>query len=80
MLDKSLKNFNQILKNQDPLFVDYQTNDYQLDTLSPAIGYGNAEIAISVPEDILGNPRLPLPDLGAYQFVPGQGERKYFFK
>lgn len=74
------ENYNQILKNTDPLFVDFQKNDYQLDTLSPAIGYGNPEIAITVPEDILGNPRLPLPDLGAYQFVPGQGERKYFFK
>jgi len=72
-------NFNKILKNKNPLFVN-KVNDYQLDSLSPAVGYGDPEIAITVPFDILGNPRLPLPDLGAYQFVPGQGGRKYFFK
>jgi hypothetical protein len=67
-------NYNQILKNQDPKFVDYQENDYRLDTLSPAIGFGNPEIAETVPFDILGNSRLESADLGAYEFIPGQTE------
>jgi hypothetical protein len=67
-------NYNQILKNQDPKFVDAQVNDYRLDTLSPAIGFGNPEIAATVPFDILGNSRLESADLGAYEFVPGQTE------
>jgi len=66
-------NYKDILKNQDPKFVDFQANDYRLDTLSPAIDYGNPDIAATVPYDILGNPRTGHYDLGAYQFVPGQG-------
>ena len=64
------------LKNLDPLFKDYQENNYELDTLSPAIDAGNINIAESVPFDINGNPRQESPDLGAYEFVPGGGEKK----
>lgn len=65
-------NYNNILKNEDPLFVDPQLFDYRIDTLSPAIGYGDLNIAATVPFDILGYPRTESADLGAYQFVPGQ--------
>ncbi|MCF6171017.1 MAG: hypothetical protein L3J31_05970 [Bacteroidales bacterium] len=65
--------FQNILKNQDPEFLDYNINDYRLDSLSPAVGYGSQAIAGQVPFDILGNPRTESPDLGAYEFVPGQG-------
>ncbi len=68
-------NFEAILRNEDPLFKDYRTNDYRLDTLSPAIGIGDPTIAVDVPLDILGNVRLNHPDDGAYQFVPGQEKR-----
>jgi len=68
------ENYNQVLKNQDPKFVNYQENDYRLDTLSPAIGFGNPDIAATVPLDILGNSRLESADVGAYEFVPGQTE------
>jgi hypothetical protein len=64
--------YKNILVNEDPKFLKYQENDYRLDTLSPAIGYGNPDIASSVPFDLLGNQRTPLPDLGVYQFVPGR--------
>jgi len=67
-------NYNNILKNKDPKFLDYQVNDYRIDTLSPAIDYGDPAIAATVPYDILGNPRTEHYDLGAYQFVPGQDE------
>ena len=70
--DESL--FQNILKNQDPEFLDYNLNDYRLDSLSPAVNYGSQAIADQVPSDILGNPRTESPDLGAYEFVPGQGD------
>ena len=62
------------LKNEDPKFVDYLTNNYQLDTLSPAIDKGNPEVIRSsffdLHRDILGNSRPEdLPDIGAYEFV-----------
>jgi hypothetical protein len=62
-----------ILKNEDPLFLDFNINDYRIDSLSPAVDYGSRIIADPVPKDILGNSRIESPDLGAYEFVPGQG-------
>ncbi len=64
--------FNSVLRNEDPLFLNYHDNDYRIDTLSPAIGYGDPAIGNSVPFDLIGNQRTPLPDLGVYQFIPGQ--------
>ncbi len=58
--------------NKDPLFKDFTKNDYRLDTLSPAIDSADVEIASELPEDIRGISRLPKPDLGAYEFVPGE--------
>lgn len=62
------------LKNEDPKFVDYLTNNYQLDTLSPIIDKGNPEVIRSsffdLHRDVLGNTRPEdLPDIGAYEFV-----------
>ncbi len=67
--------FNQIIINKDPLFKNTDSMDYRLDTLSPAIGKGDPNISVNVPNDRLGNPRGMFPDLGAYQFVPGQGKK-----
>ena len=67
--------FNQILKNEDPKFMDIEKQDYRIDTLSPAIGRGDPAIGTGAPFDILGNPRGQTPDLGAYQFVPGQSKK-----
>ncbi|MBE0639175.1 MAG: hypothetical protein IH598_11700 [Bacteroidales bacterium] len=58
------------LKNEDPVFVNYQENDLQLDSLSPARNIGSPEIAITVPVDIQGEDRTKTPDLGAYEWVP----------
>ncbi len=57
-------------KNSDPEFVDYQINNYELDSLSPAIDTGSFEIANTVPFDINGINRTESPDLGAYEWVP----------
>ncbi len=61
--------------NQDPLFFNSEENDYRLDTLSPAIDKGSTTISSQIPNDILGNPRGSLPDLGAYEFESGQGKK-----
>ncbi len=57
-------------RNKDPLFKDPSIQDYMLQENSPAVGMGNPATALWVPYDFWGNPRLPLPDLGAYQFRP----------
>ncbi len=67
--------FRKVWKNQDPKFLDVEKQDYRLDTLSPAIGRGDPAIGAEAPLDILGHPRGQKPDLGAYQFVPGQNNK-----
>jgi hypothetical protein len=67
--------FNNILKNKDPKFLNIEDQDYRIDTLSPAIGRGDPAIGAAAPFDLLGNPRGQTPDLGAYQFVPGQNKK-----
>ncbi|OQX82294.1 MAG: hypothetical protein B6D64_00750 [Bacteroidetes bacterium 4484_276] len=63
------------LKNEDPFFVDYAVNNYELDSLSPAKNIGSIEIANTVPFDIKGVNRTESPDLGAYEWVQGEGGR-----
>lgn len=74
--------YSEVIVNEDPLFLSIEDNDYRIDSLSPAVNAADLAIAVEVPLDILGNTRLPEPDIGAYQFVPGQsgGERsiQYF--
>jgi len=69
-------NFKFTLKNEDPLFLDYATNNLQPDSLSPVIGAGSFGVANTVPEDINGNSRTERPDIGAYQWMPTQEERR----
>lgn len=57
------------LFNEDPLFRDYAAFNYRPDTLSPVIGKGNPEIASQIPYDLDGVWRLPMPDIGAFQYV-----------
>lgn len=73
--------YTNVLKNEDPIFVKTENNDFRIDTLSPAIGRGDEAIAQIAPRDILDNSRIPEPDIGAYQFMPGQtsGEKSLFF-
>lgn len=73
--------YTNVLKNEDPLFIDTEAKDFRIDSLSPAVGRADKAIAATVPKDILNNQRMPLPDIGAYQFIPGQGngEKGLFF-
>jgi hypothetical protein len=63
--------FVNILLNEDPVFVDYFQNNYDLDTLSPAMDEGNLIDGSLVPLDIQGELRSfnGLPDLGAYERI-----------
>jgi hypothetical protein len=51
-------------------------NNYRLDSLSPAINIGSIDVANTVPFDILGISRAESPDLGAYEWVPGELGKK----
>ena len=69
-------NFNNCILNQDPLFVDYNINDYQLDSIiSPAVNSGSMEVITgsiqNIQYDILGVDRTTdgEPDMGAYEFI-----------
>jgi parallel beta-helix repeat protein len=57
---------NSDLNGSDPLFVDPGNFNYKLQAGSPCIDKGVANGAPLV--DILGNPRVGLPDIGAYEF------------
>lgn len=64
------------LRNSDPLFVGIDSNNYRIDTLSPATGIGDLEIintsVFDISTDLDGNSRVSDtgPDLGAYEFIP----------
>lgn len=53
--------------NEDPIFTDYLSNNYHIDSLSPAKQMG---IPMGNPYDLDGIERGETPDLGAYQWVP----------
>ncbi len=62
--------------SEDPLFTDYETNDYTLDTvLSPAVDAGLMDIInaslINLVNDLNNNNRTldAAPDLGAYELI-----------
>ena len=59
----SFSGFNNIL-NEDPLFMDPELFNYQIDSLSPAINSG-ADLGIDI--DLLGISRSVPPDIGAYE-------------
>ena len=61
--------FVDIIRNEDPYFVNVEKYDYRLDSLSAAKDAGNREFALKVPKDILGISRLEDdgPDLGLYE-------------
>ncbi|MCY7409289.1 MAG: hypothetical protein LH473_03375, partial [Chitinophagales bacterium] len=60
--------FSNIIKNQDPKFVDYyEKDDYHLASGSPCIDAG---IANSIFLDLAGKTRTGNWDIGCYEFVP----------
>lgn len=69
-LDLTGIQYTNMIINQDPLFVNYQEDDYQLQQLSPAVNAGDPALLVDpvLQNDLLGNPRTGNPDLGAYEF------------
>lgn len=69
--NKALYNFedetfyNTILRNDDPLFIAPQENNYNIPHESPANGFANPTSA--TPTDVTGKPRSNQPDAGAYE-------------
>lgn len=61
--------FKNCIINNDPLFVDFATNNYRLNAGSPAINKGLSSIATYIPFDILRCNRTndDAPDIGAYE-------------
>lgn len=59
--------FQSILLNGEIEYADVENNDYELDSLSPAIDMGNASDAALVPVDIKGRFRQGVADLGAFE-------------
>ncbi len=51
----------------DPEFVRPSANDYHLGVLSYAINRGKSNIGVNY--DLDGNPRVTIPDIGAYEFM-----------
>jgi hypothetical protein len=75
-------NLKDCIYNEDPYFADYTTNDLSIDTLiSPVINIGSLDVIntslLNIQSDIDGIDRTSygLPDLGAYEFVPGTFRR-----
>ena len=68
--DTNLSSFDQNnsikIENNQTVFVDVQNDDYQLSEGSPAI---NAGIETNVTMDLLNEPRIGLPDIGAYEKI-----------
>lgn len=69
--------FKTIFNNEDPKFVSYETDDYQLDTLSAAKDRGLLDYTLLYSYDLLGISRLDDagPDIGAYERVEGKPQR-----
>ncbi len=59
--------YKNIFLNTEPDFINILQNNFNIANNSSAINKGDKEIALLVPEDILGNSRVNNPDIGAYQ-------------
>lgn len=59
--------YEEIILNQDPKFKDVSNNMMMICEDSPAISLGDSNVAMQVPNDILGENRLASPDAGSYQ-------------
>ncbi len=67
-------NFESIIVNQDPNFIDPFNNDFELDTLSIAKDKGKIEYGIQFPYDLNQQNRNSddAPDLGAFERIENQ--------
>jgi hypothetical protein len=67
-LNTTGSNFSGMIINQNPQFVDYAEDDYQLESGSPAINAADGIFIDSLTgTDIKGVDRISDPDIGAYE-------------
>ena len=57
---------NNNLVNVDPRFKNFRENNFELDSLSPAIDAG-MQLSPPIIDDVRGSPRDIFPDMGAYE-------------
>lgn len=75
---ESLDNhFVNCIRNREPLFVDKDEQDCQLQAGSPAIDAGMTSLGIT--EDLLGRARDETPDIGAYEYYPPVDNKRVMF-
>ncbi|MEM8927559.1 MAG: hypothetical protein AAGC45_05105 [Bacteroidota bacterium] len=59
--------YQNVLINPSISFLDTTKNDFELTPDSEILDFGDLDIALEIPFDILGVSRIPSPDLGAYE-------------
>lgn len=62
----TISTFEATAQTGDPLFTNPATGDFTLQAGSPAI---NAGVNVGLTQDILGNPIVGLPEIGAYEYI-----------
>lgn len=67
--EMDLDHFTDVIANEDPIFIDTRENDFQLDSLSPAINTGKFSIGQSAEFGLNNISHIIdlLPDMGAYE-------------
>ena len=68
LFDTDATHYTNIIRNQDPKFLNVNKNKLNIDDASAAFAKGNPTYLITT--DILGVPRTSPPDLGAYKSAP----------
>jgi hypothetical protein len=68
LFETDVAHYTNILRNQDPKFLNANKNKLNIDNSSAAFAKGNPAYLIAT--DILGVPRTLPPDLGAYKNAP----------
>lgn len=56
--------------NPNVVFADIESNEFKLNAESQLINAGLISIGQIVPYDLIGNSRLPFPDIGAIEYIP----------
>jgi hypothetical protein len=68
LFDSDASHYSNIIRNQDPKFLNANKNKLNINATSAAFASGNA--AYLIVKDIIGNTRSLPPDLGAYKNAP----------
>jgi len=62
--------YNNCISNPENIFADSDLSTFLLDKESVLIDAGSLSIGQTIPFDLFGKSRLPLPDIGAIEFMP----------